>query len=279
MKKLLLPLICLCYISGLFAQTHSCCTMPVSQEFAAMVQDKAFIDAHASPLPFNYESKKGTMITFSAGTKNANAFEIKSDKPTNNIILLFHEWWGLNDYIKQEAEKLQAELGNVTVIAVDMFDGKVTADAQEAMKQVQGLTDERSREIVAGAIKYCGDKARISTIGWCFGGGISLQASIEAGKQGVACVMYYGMPEKNMDRIKKLQAPVLGIFATKDKFISPKLVNEFDGNMKIAGKKIIVKNYDADHAFANPSNPHHDAVATADAHKLTIACLKEKIGR
>ncbi len=280
MKKLLFTLSCIFCTISLFAQGHSCCSLPTSQQFVAMVQDESFINAHAAPLPFNYVSKKGKMVTFpTADNKKANAYVIQPDKPTKNVVLLFHEWWGLNDYIKQEAEKLQEELGNVTVIAVDMFDGKVATDPYAAKEQVKGLTDQRSDAIVDGAIKYAGAGARITTIGWCFGGGISLQASIKAGKSGVACVMYYGMPEKNMDKLKMLKAPVLGIFGTQDKFISPELVAEFEKNMQDAKRELTVKNYNADHAFANPSNPHHDPKATADAHEIALYFLRGKIGK
>ena len=261
------------------AQTPSCCSPSSSEQFAAMASGNSFISAHDAPLPFNLENPKGKMITFeTAGGPAANAYEVKSPVPSNKVVIMIHEWWGLNDYIKQEAEKLQAALGNVTVIAIDMYDGKVAGDPKEASKLVQGLTEERTKAIINGVIKYAGPKAKLATMGWCFGGGVSLQTSLAAGKQSVACVMYYGMPETDLNKLKTLQAPVLGIFGTQDKHITPELVSTFEKNMKACGKKITVKNYDADHAFANPSNPHHDAKATEDAYGITVKFLKEKLG-
>ena len=261
------------------AQSHSCCSPSSSEQFAAMASGSSFISAHDAPVPFRLENQKGNLVTFQTEDgKPSVAYEVKSPTPSNKVVIMIHEWWGLNDYIKKEAEKLQEALGNVTVIAIDMYDGKVAADPTEASKLVQGLTEERSKAIINGVIKYAGPNAKIATMGWCFGGGISLQTSIAAGKKSVACVMYYGMPETDLNKLKALQAPVLGIFGTQDKHITPELVSTFEKNMKTCGKKITVKNYDADHAFANPSNPHHDAKATADAYALTVKFLKEKLG-
>ncbi|HTA27613.1 MAG TPA: dienelactone hydrolase family protein, partial [Bacteroidia bacterium] len=112
---------------------------------------------------------------------------------------------------------------------------------------------------------------------WCFGGGYSLQAAILAGKQAAGCVMYYGMPETDMAKLKTLHCEVLGLFANKDKWINPDVVKTFQDNMKKAGKKLTVKSYDADHAFANPSNPHYDGPSTSDANKMALEFINEKL--
>jgi carboxymethylenebutenolidase len=142
---------------------------------------------------------------------------------------------------------------------------------------MQEANTARVEMIIKGAITYAGAKAKIYTIGWCFGGGWSLQASLLAGNQAAGCVMYYGMPEKDVDKLTALHADVLGLFANKDQWINPKIVDEFAESMKKAGKKLIVKKYDADHAFANPSNPSFDKDAKTDAYKNAIGFLKERM--
>jgi carboxymethylenebutenolidase len=109
------------------------------------------------------------------------------------------------------------------------------------------------------------------------GGGWSLQASIMAGKQGVGCVMYYGMPEKDTAKIKLLAADVYGIFGKKDQWINEAVVTQFKQDMEKAGKKFTYKWYDADHAFANPSNPKFDKTASEDARKNVIAFLRTRL--
>jgi carboxymethylenebutenolidase len=90
-------------------------------------------------------------------------------------------------------------------------------------------------------------------------------------------VMYYGRPEKDIEKLKTLKTDVLGIFGSQDQGIPPATVAEFEGNMKTAGKVITVKMYDAVHGFANPSNPKYDATATADAYSHALSYLKSHL--
>jgi len=260
------------------AQAPSCCSLTSSARFAMLAEEKDFLSSHADPLPFEYQSPRGKMITLpvAKGTP-ANAFEIRAEKPTKNYLLVIHEWWGLNDYIKQVAEKLQQELGNVNVVALDLYDGKVATNAGDAGKYMKNASEKRIRNILKAGIAYAGKDARIETIGWCFGGGWSLQTSILAGPQGAGCVMYYGMPEKDTTKIKALKAPVLGIFATKDEWITPELVSEFSTTMKKNGKQIKIETFTADHAFANPSNPNYNKEAAEAAHTMAVQFLKSHL--
>ncbi len=259
------------------AQTTMNCCSTATEKFAMLASDKSFVMSHTEPLPFTYSSAKGHDITYktSDGT-DAHAWEVKADKNKNYYLFVIHEWWGLNDYIKQESERLSDELG-VNVIALDLYDGKVATTREDASKYVQSVKTDRAMGIIHGAYDYVGANAKILTIGWCFGGGWSLQTAIEGGKQVVGCVIYYGMPEKDVDRLKKLNCDVIGFFASKDNFINPQIVDEFKQNMQKAGKNVTTYEYDADHGFANPSNPIYNKEATEDAHTKAIAFLKERI--
>jgi carboxymethylenebutenolidase len=190
---------------------------------------------------------------------------------------VIQEWWGLNDNIKREAEALAAELGNVNVLALDMYDGKVASTADSAMVFMRAATTPRLESIVKGAIAYVGEDAKIFTIGWCFGGMWSLQSSLLAGKQAAGCVMYYGRPENNLEKLKNLNCEVIGFFGNKDQSPSPAVVNKFEADMAAVGKKITTNKYEAGHGFANPSNPSFNKEATEDAHVKTIAFLKSKM--
>lgn len=258
------------------AQSISCCSKAGSTEtFAMLASNEKFVSAHEAPLPFNYISSNGHLITFKTSDGNdGRAFEIKASKPTNKYVLMVHEWWGLNDYIKQEAEKLYSELGDVNVIAIDLYDGKIATVADSASKYMQATKTERATALINGVYSYMGKDVKIATIGWCFGGGWSLQSAILAGNKASACIMYYGMPETDMSKLKKLNADVLGIFAAKDKWITKDIVNTFEKDMKTAGKKITIKFFDADHAFANPSNPHFNKEFADEAHKMVLAFFK-----
>jgi carboxymethylenebutenolidase len=276
MKKIAL-LFCLLVSATTWSQ-HSCCSISTTQQFAMLSSDNAFMSSHLAPLPFHFSAENGKMITFKTSDgKLANAYEVKPAKPSGKVLFIIHEWWGLNDYIKQEAAKYQTELGDVTVYALDLYDGKVATTPEEAGKYMGEVKEERAVNILKGAIDFVGKNAQIYTLGWCFGGGWSLQASLLAGKQAAGCVMYYGMPESNLAKLKTLHSDVLGIFAAQDKWITPAVVAEFEKNMKAAGKKLTVKSYDADHAFANPSNPKYNKEFSAQAHTLVLAFFKEHL--
>jgi carboxymethylenebutenolidase len=254
------------------------CHTPSTDKFALLASNKEFTGSHISPLPYTHVSEVGKMITFKTPDgQTANAYLLEAKKKTNRWIFVFQEWWGLNDYIKRESENLYNDLGNVNVIALDMYDGKATTDPKEAAKYMGEFKEDRGIAIYKGALEFAGKGAKIGTIGWCFGGGQSIQAAITAGKQAVACVMYYGQPEDNLDKLKKLNCDVLNIWPTQDKWINKELMDKFATNMKAAGKNLIIKPYDADHAFANPSNPKHSKDFAADAYKNTLEFFKARV--
>jgi carboxymethylenebutenolidase len=284
MKKLFLLLAAAFSLGTASAQTTtvlSCCARPTgpsaTEAFAMLATDKDFSGGHDAPLPYSYEGD-GQMITFkTTDGQTGHAFEIKSAKPSNKYLFVIHEWWGLNDYIKKEAATYAQEMPSVNIIALDLYDGQVAATPEEAGKLMQGVKTERAQAIIKGAELYAGPKAQFASVGWCFGGGWSLQSALLGGKQTVGCVMYYGMPEKDVAKLKTLNSDVLGLFAEQDKWINPEVVQQFEKDMAAAGKKVTVKEYPADHAFANPSNPKYNKDLATDAHQRALAYLKARL--
>jgi carboxymethylenebutenolidase len=281
MKKIFrLTALLLLSASGLFAQDAiTVCQPGTHDRFVVLASSREFRTEHPLPRKYVHHSLQGgRMTTFKCpdGTQ-AKGYLLESKTKTNNWILVFQEWWGLNDNIKRQSEELFNALGNVNVLALDMYDGQLAEDRDTALKLVQGFKQERGDMIVKGALDLAGKNAKIGTIGWCFGGTQSLMASLTAGKQSVACVIYYGMPVDDVEKLKGLNADVLGIFGTKDKHINPKVVEKFESNMKAANRKVQIYNYEADHGFANPSNPVHDKPATESAFAHTTAFFREKL--
>ena len=255
------------------------CHTSATERFAALASTENFKLLHQLPKEYTHVSQQGgKMITFKCPDgSEAKGYFLQAKNKSDKWIFVFQEWWGLNDNIKKESEDLYNALGNVNVIALDMYDGEVTADREVASRIMQQFKQERGDMIVKGALAYAGKDAKVATIGWCFGGSQSLQAAITAGKQAIACVIYYGMPVDDVQRLKSLNSDVLGIFGTRDKAISPEVVKKFEANMKAAGKKVEIHNYDAEHGFANPSNRIYDEKATADAKQKTLAYFRERL--
>ncbi len=258
------------------AETPVMCSDYWPDGMVAFANDPAFWALHPSPPPLDYEAA-GEMITFATPDgREASGYLIKAGKKTRKWLFVYQEWWGLNDYIKREADTFYKDLnGEVNVLALDMYDGQVTANPQEAGKIMSSVKSERLESIIRGASDYAGKKAQIANVGWCFGGGLSLKSALINGKKSIGSVMYYGMPVRDVAQLKTLNCDVLGLFATEER-ISKEVIEEFAANMKTAGKKLEYKIFDGVHGFANPSNPRHDPALTKEAYAMAIAYLKEK---
>ena len=257
------------------------CHTPATEKFALFASNKEFNMSHSSPRKYVHISAVGgEMIKFKCPDgMDANGYVLKAAKPTDNWVFVIQEWWGLNDNIKRQAEDLYKDLGNVNVLALDMYDGKIATDKENAGKYMQEFKQTRGDMIVKGALTYVGKSAKIGTVGWCFGGGQSLLAALSAGKQTVACVMYYGMPVEDVNVLKTLNCDVLNIWGSRDQWINKDVMDKFSSNMKAAGKKLEIKTYDADHAFANPSNVMgtFNEAAYKDAYQNTVAYFKARL--
>ena len=192
-------------------------------------------------------------------------------------LVVIHEWWGLNDWVKEEASKL-ADQGYVA-LAIDLYRGKVATTPDEAHQIMRGVPEDRANRDLLAASDYLRsqknvDPARVGSIGWCMGGGYSLDLAINDPKLKVA-VINYGHLASDDATLKKINADILGIFGGQDKGIPPADVNKFESQMKALGKTVDIHIFpDAGHAFENPNNKAgYRADDTAEAWKLTTAFI------
>lgn len=177
----------------------------------------------------------------------------KTDKPAPAIILI-HEWWGLNDWVKKQAERFAAQ--GYVAIAPDLYRGEVAADAEHAHELMRGLADERAVADMKAAFEFLAKhdavKERpIGIIGWCMGGGLALKLAI-AEPMLASTVICYGRPVTDVEQLKKIKGPVLGIWGETDRGID---VPPFEKALKEAGVKATHHVYPgAGHAFLNETN-------------------------
>lgn len=278
MKKIFILLLHLVLLASVHTYAQNCCAKPRAADWQAVALNASFKEAHLPPAPLDYDTPKGSMIQFNTlDGKTGNAYYIPSDQPTSKVLIIFHEWWGLNDYIKREADNWQKRLGNVDVYAVDLYDGRVTDDPDIASTMANRLDKKRAGYIVKGMISKVGPNKLIATLGWCFGGSWAFTASVFADNQASGCVMYYGFPEQDDKQIKKLKTDVLYIWDSQDKFIKKPFVTAFGTKVQATGHKFDLHIFNADHAFANPSNPHYNALMATQAQNLAEEFLKKKL--
>jgi carboxymethylenebutenolidase len=252
-----------------------CLNMETQQAYQLEASQAKFANMHLAPVKVNPADLLGSIVPFNAADgKPGQAYFIPAKKKSDKWLIVIQEWWGLNDNIKMEADQYFKDLGDVNVMAVDMYDGKVAATPDSAMKLMRGADMNRMAALIQGAVKHAGSKASIYSVGWCFGGMWSLQTAIIAGSQAKGSVMYYGRPESNMDKLKSIQCDIIGFFGNLDQSPSPAMVNTFEANMKLAGKNLTAYKYEAGHGFANPSNPSYNAAAKEDSYAKAIAFLK-----
>jgi len=213
------------------------------------------------------------MVIFGRATEKVGGFlALPRDARRHRAIIVIHEWWGLNEWVKEQAEKLAAN-GYVT-LAVDLYQGRVAADRSEARKLKRGLRQEHAIGDMKAAFDYLAnhpdvDPKHIGALGWSMGGGLAVQLAIHEPRL-AACVVNYGPLPTNTADIQKIDVPVLGIFGALDRGISTDNVRAFEECMKAAGKRVEIEIYGgAGHAFENPTNQRGYRPAAAPRHGFT----------
>ncbi|HET7921793.1 MAG TPA: dienelactone hydrolase family protein [Gammaproteobacteria bacterium] len=203
----------------------------------------------------------------------------KNSKAALPGIIVIHEWWGLNDNIRHTAERLAGE--GYTALAVDLYGGHAAATPEEAETLMKGVLADTAAasDNLRQAYFYLQDAEhapRIGVIGWCFGGGWSLETALMLPDKLSAAVMYYGRPVDDVARLSKLKMPLLGLFGEQDRGITPARVKAFATALKQAHVKAEIHEYPgAGHAFANPSGRNYQAAAARDAWRRTVAFFKQ----
>jgi carboxymethylenebutenolidase len=196
-------------------------------------------------------------------------------------LIVIHEWWGLNDNIRQTAERLAGE-GYVT-LAVDLYRGQSGANPRDAMRLMNELNErgDEGRENLAAAYDYLVNVVqakRVGVIGWCLGGRWSLQAALRLPTQLAAAVIYYGGVTDDKAQLDTLEMPILGLFAGDDPVVPPETVTAFRAALIELGKDADIHIYpESKHAFANPSGEAYDPVAAEDAWGRTTRFLAEHL--
>jgi len=215
-------------------------------------------------------------LTTQGGKKVAGVLALPAETPAP-AVLLVHEWWGLNDQIKAVAAELATQ--GYVALAVDLYDGQVATTRDGARALMGAVVAGEATDTLGSWIAWLRGHEKVAggigTIGWCFGGGWSLNASIAAPVE--ATVVYYGRVNRSAADLAALRGPVLGHFASRDKWIDRDMVAGFEAAMAQAGKSAASHWYEADHAFANPTSARYDQADAQLAWQRTLEFFKANL--
>jgi len=262
-------------LTGLLAQDPPPIAKPAAPPIAgtADLDEKSFAALHDLK---QEQPPKPTGKMVQVGEQKHYVALPKDPKVPLPAIVVIHEWWGLNDHVKHWADRLAAD--GYAALAVDLYGGAPATTREEAQAAMAKVDAEQARATLRAAVEFLASDerikaTRIASLGWCFGGAWSLQLAI-AEPRLTACVLYYGRLVEDEAQLAKIQAPVLGVFGTRDRSIPEARIAAFEAVMQKAKKGVRVLRYDAEHAFANPSGARYDQQHAAAAWVEVRAFLK-----
>jgi len=218
------------------------------------------------------------MIQFAANGGDAPGYLVRpeDDGPFPGIVVI-QEWWGLDDHIKDVAERFAAE--GYVALAPDLYRGEVAAEPDDARRLAMELELDQALVDIQGAVNYLlaqpdVEPKQAGVIGFCMGGRLTMMMSYRGENVGAAIVFYGGGVQPTDEELKAISAPLLGIYGEADEGIPVDRIQEWDSKLDVFGKVHEIHIYpDAPHAFFNDERPSYRATASADAWTRTLEWL------
>ncbi len=216
-------------------------------------------------------------LSFNTAGGETTAYVARPDGANGKAVVLIQEWWGLNDHIKDIADRYAAE--GFTAIAPDLYRGRLAADPQEAGQMMQALRLEDGLDTIKNAMDAARDRYGISHFGitgYCMGGTYALRAACTLEGLSAAAPFYGDIPEE--DVLKNLKTPTIFISGTKDQWINPQKVAVLEDVTERYELPVTSVKYEADHAFFNDTRPEvYDETAARDAWALVTGFFSDKL--
>jgi len=216
-------------------------------------------------------------ITQNSDVRTSGFLARPSDSGNYPGIVMIHEWWGLNDNIKDTAKELASH--GYVVLAVDLF-GDVATTSDHARELVTSFEQESGTSNMNSAAEFLIENhnvEKLGSIGWCFGGGQSLKLGLNNPEMD-ATVIYYGQLVSDTEELSKIDWPVLGIFAELDQGIPVDSVNAFESSLNELDISNDINIYPGvDHAFANPTGERYAPAEADDAWEKTLEFLENTL--
>lgn len=222
----------------------------------------------------------GEMVSFQSNGGTADGYLSLPASGKGPGVIVIQEWWGLVPHIKDVCDRFAAE--GYVALAPDLYHGESTKSPDEAGKLMMALRIDEAERDLRGAIGYLLNNAatsgkRVGTVGFCMGGALSLYAASKNPNVG-ACVVFYGIHPNVKPDLANLQAPVLGIYAELDGYVTPTVVRELEAKLRQHGKNVEMHIYPGtDHGFFNDTREVYNEAAAKDAWRRVLAFYREHL--
>jgi carboxymethylenebutenolidase len=220
---------------------------------------------------------KTETISFSTANGDTVAYVAAPDENTEKAVIVIQEYWGLNDHIRDVANRYAAE--GFLAVAPDLYRGQLATNTGDATKLMQALKLDDGLDTIKNSIDKAAETYGVSHFGitgFCMGGTYALRAACELEGISAAAPFYGDIPEE--DVLKKLTTPTIFISATQDKWINPEKVATLEDAAERYELPITSVKYDADHAFFNNTRPEvYNETAARDAWALVIGFFNDKL--
>jgi len=222
---------------------------------------------------------KGAVIEFPGNGRKVRGYLSKPDSGSGPGVLVIQEWWGLVEHIKSVADRIAAS--GYVALAPDLYHGEATRSPDEAGKLMMALEIEETEKDLLGAATHLLSQSsgrKLGAVGFCMGGQLALYAA-SRNDAIRACVDFYGIHPNVKPDYANIKAAVLGLFAEKDVYVSPEVVQKLEAVLKKAGIETDFTIYpDCDHGFFNDTRKEvHDVAAAADAWHRVQTFLKKHL--
>lgn len=216
-------------------------------------------------------------LSFDTANGPTSAYVALPEGGGTRAVIVIQEWWGLNDHIKDIANRYANE--GFVAIAPDLYRGRIAADPSEASQMMHDLSPDDGLDTIMCAIDAASlayDISHFGVTGYCMGGTFALLAACKLEGLSAAVPFYGDIPED--DVLQKLTVPTIFISGTRDGWITPEKVAGLEDAAERFELPVHSVKYDADHAFFNNTRPEvYDAVAARDAWALVIGFFKDKL--
>ncbi|MDN3922589.1 dienelactone hydrolase family protein [Roseateles violae] len=209
----------------------------------------------------------GTMIEFQRPDGASSAGYLAEGPAGGPGLILIQEWWGLKAHILELVDRFAAQ--GYTVLAPDLYRGRIASDADEASHMMNGLNfvDACDQDLAGALVHLKRSCPKVGVMGFCMGGALTVAAAVRLpGLAAASC--FYGIPPKQLADPAKIAIPFQGHFAQQDDWCTPAVVDAFEAALTRPAE---IHRYAAQHAFFNNSRPEvYDAGAAALAWQRTL---------